>query len=215
MSSCEAKKRISYTKMQRVQLILKCLVDYFAAILLVVLLSPIFLIIALTIKIDSRGPILFKQQRVGKAEKLFTIYKFRSMIPDASDMGLGLKVAQNDARITPVGHFLRRTSLDELPQLLNILKGDMSFIGPRPTLLCQVKQYNDFQKKRLLIKPGITGWAQVNGRNSLSWPERIVLDVWYVEHFSLWLDYKILLKTMRVIWVKDGLYGKEGINEDF
>lgn len=201
--------------MQRVQLILKCLVDYFAAILLVVLLSPIFLIIALTIKIDSRGPILFKQQRVGKAEKLFTIYKFRSMIPDASDMGLGLKVAQNDARITPVGHFLRRTSLDELPQLLNILKGDMSFIGPRPTLLCQVKQYNDFQKKRLLIKPGITGWAQVNGRNSLSWPERIVLDVWYVEHFSLWLDYKILLKTMRVIWVKDGLYGKEGINEDF
>ena len=173
------------------------------------------MIIAILIKIDSRGPILFKQQRCGRDKKVFTIYKFRTMIDNAVNIGSGLQMCKNDSRITKVGNLLRKWSLDELPQLINIIKGDMSIIGPRPTLQYQVDQYNKFQRKRLVMKPGITGWAQVNGRNSLSWEERIKLDIWYVEHYSLWLDIKILLKTVAVAVLRNGLYGEAGVNDDF
>ncbi len=137
------------------------------------------------------------------------------MIDDAVNIGSGLGLAENDSRITIIGNLLRKWSLDELPQLINIIKGDMSIIGPRPTLQYQVDQYNDFQRKRLLMKPGVTGWAQVNGRNSLSWEERIKLDVWYVEHYNLWLDLKILFKTVGVAVLREGLYGETGVNDDF
>jgi lipopolysaccharide/colanic/teichoic acid biosynthesis glycosyltransferase len=153
--------------------------------------------------------------RVGKNGLPFKSIKFRTMIQRATETGLGINIQQDDERITRVGKFLRTWSLDELPQIINVLKGDMSIVGPRPTLQYQVALYNDFQRKRLLVKPGITGWAQVNGRNAISWEQRIQLDVWYVENWSLWLDFKIMLKTIKVVIKKEGLYGKDGINDDF
>lgn len=201
--------------MRRFELSIKHALDFTVGILFIVALSPLFLLIALLIKLDSRGPVFFKQERVGKNGRLFTLYKFRSMINHAENLGPGLALWQNDSRITSVGNFLRKYSLDELPQIVNIIKGEMSFIGPRPTLLYQVKQYNDFQQKRLLMRPGISGWAQVNGRNTLSWQQRIALDVWYVEHYSIVLDVKIFFKTFPVIFNRKGIYGKEGINQDF
>ena len=137
------------------------------------------------------------------------IYQVQNHGTDAVNIGNGIYTEENDPRITRVGRFLRKTSLDELPQLINILKGEMSFIGPRPTLAYQVEQYNDFQKKRLLMKPGVTGLAQVNGRNSISWPERIQYDVQYVENYSLGLDLKILIKTFLVVLKQEGLYGEK------
>ncbi|HYE82846.1 MAG TPA: sugar transferase [Clostridia bacterium] len=190
-------------------MVIKHLLDRIFSFILLVLLSPLFTVIAILIKLDSKGPVLFIQQRVGKDHRLFDIYKFRTMVPDAVNIGSGVYTEENDPRITRVGRFLRKTSLDELPQLLNILKGEMSFIGPRPTLAYQVEQYNAFQKKRLLMRPGVTGLAQINGRNSISWPERIEYDVWYVECYSLGLDFKILLKTFLVIFKQEGLYGEK------
>jgi lipopolysaccharide/colanic/teichoic acid biosynthesis glycosyltransferase len=137
------------------------------------------------------------------------------MVHKAAERGLGLNIMDGDERITRAGKFLRTWSLDELPQLINVLRGDMSIVGPRPTLPYQVELYNDFQRRRLLVKPGITGWAQVNGRNAISWEQRIKLDVWYVENWSLWLDVKILLKTVTVVIRKEGLYGEGGVNDDF
>lgn len=188
---------------------MKQLFDSFFSLFLLVLLFPLLLIIMVCIKLDSRGSVLFIQQRVGRNGKLFNIYKYRTMVPNAVNVGLGVYTEENDPRITRVGRFLRKTSLDELPQLLNILKGDMSFIGPRPTLEYQVLQYDDLQRKRLLMKPGITGLAQVNGRNSISWSKRIQYDIQYIESWSLWLDIKILLKTIFVIFKQDGLYGEK------
>lgn len=190
-------------------MVIKHLLDRVFSFILLVLLSPLFVIIAVLIKFDSKGPVFFIQQRVGKNNVLFNIYKFRTMVHDAVNIGNGVYTEENDPRITRVGRFLRKTSLDELPQLINILKGEMSFIGPRPTLAYQVEQYNDFQKKRLLMKPGITGLAQVNGRNSISWPERIQYDVQYVENYSLGLDLKILIKTFSVVFKQEGLYGEK------
>lgn len=189
--------------------------DVVGAAVILIILSPLLLAIAVFIKIDSDGPVIFVQQRVGRGGKLFQSFKFRTMTICATKHGLGLNIKQNDERITRIGKFLRQWSLDELPQLINVLKGDMSIVGPRPTLPYQVERYNDFQRKRLLVKPGITGWAQVNGRNAISWEERIKLDVWYVENWSLWLDFKIMLKTVTVVIKREGLYGKDGINDDF
>lgn len=155
------------------------------------------------------GLFFFIQERIGKDGQPFMIYKFRTMVPNAIHMGTGIYTEENDPRITQIGRFLRKTSLDELPQLINILKGDMSFIGPRPTIQEQVLQYDTFQKKRLLIKPGITGLAQVNGRNSISWPERIMYDVQYVENWSFGLDVSIFFKTISVILKQEGLYGEK------
>ncbi len=196
-------------------LFFKSLFDYLCGLILLIILLPVFIIIGILIKLDSKGPVFFKQVRIGKDEKPFVIYKFRSMVDKAEEIGLGQNLSKDDTRITKLGNFLRNWSLDELPQIINIAKGDMSFIGPRPTLEYQVKAYNDVQRKRLLMKPGVTGWAQVNGRNSLTWDKRIEYDVWYVENYSLWLDFKILFKTFKVALLREGLYGENGINDDF
>ena len=195
--------------------ILKEIFDKTIAVVALIILSPIFIVISVLIKLNSPGPVFFIQERAGLQGKLFNSFKFRTMMHQAAESGLGLNVKDGDERITRVGRFLRAWSLDELPQLINVLKGDMSIVGPRPTLQYQVELYNDFQRKRLLVKPGITGWAQVNGRNAISWEQRIKLDVWYVENCSLWLDFKIILKTIKVVIKKEGLYGARGINDDF
>lgn len=202
--------------MRSVQLFIKNILDRVISLIALIILAVPFLVIALAIKLDSRGPVFFRQERVGKDGKLFKIWKFRTMVVGAENQGLGYNVAQDDPRITRVGRFLRIWGLDELPQLINVLRGEMSLVGPRPTLQYQVERYNDFQRKRLLVKPGITGWAAIHGRNLLSWEERIKLDVWYVENWSLWLDLKIMLKTLWfVLFTRKGVYGPGGINDDF
>src|SRR5207253_474954 len=150
---------------------------------------------ALAIKLEDGGPVLYRQRRVGLHGRDFELLKLRTMIVDAERQGAGFAVNRGDTRITRVGRALRRLSLDELPQLWNVLRGEMSLIGPRPTLRYQVEQYTERQRRRLEVKPGLTGWAQIHGRAALPWDERIELDVWYVEHRSPWLDLKILLRT--------------------
>jgi lipopolysaccharide/colanic/teichoic acid biosynthesis glycosyltransferase len=160
-----------------------------------VLTSPLLAAAALAIKLEDRGPVLYRQRRVGKDGRDFDVLKLRSMVVDAERQGAGLAVDRGDARITRVGRVLRRTSIDELPQLWNVVRGDMSVIGPRPTLRYQVDRYTARQRRRLEVRPGLTGWAQVNGRAKLPWEDRIELDVWYVEHRSPLVDLKILLRT--------------------
>lgn len=172
----------------------------------VVLLLPVFVLLALAIKLDDPGPVFFRQERVGQNKRIFKIFKFRTMVLEAEKKGAGVFVEEEDPRITRVGKVLRHTSLDELPQLFNIIKGEMSLVGPRPTLPYQVENYDQEQLRRLLMKPGVTGWAQVNGRSSLAWPERIELDLWYIDNWSLWLDLKILLKTVMVVLKRSNLY---------
>jgi lipopolysaccharide/colanic/teichoic acid biosynthesis glycosyltransferase len=157
--------------------------------------SPLLALGALAVKLTSRGPALYRQQRVGRDGADFELLKLRTMVVGAETQGAGLAVDRGDPRITPVGGVLRRLSLDELPQLWNVVRGDMSVIGPRPTLRYQVERYTERQRLRLAVKPGITGWAQVHGRAALPWEERIELDVWYVEHRSPLLDLRILAKT--------------------
>lgn len=190
-------------------------IDFLLACALLLALVPIFLVIAIAIKVSSRGTVFYLQERVGRAGKPFSIYKFRTMVEDAEHMGSGVQIEDDDPRITTVGECLRKWSIDELPQLINIIKGEMSFVGPRPTLQYQVDEYSPQQRKRLDMKPGITGWAQVNGRNNIPWDERIELDVWYIEHWSLWLDFKIVLKTVKVLFTKNDIYSDKGISYDF
>ncbi|MBI4667960.1 MAG: sugar transferase [Elusimicrobia bacterium] len=181
-----------------------------------IVLSPFFILAVILIRLYDGGSVFYCQERVGKEGKLFLCFKFRSMVVNAERMGLGHIVAKNDERITPVGRFMRRFSLDELPQLMNVLKGEMSLVGPRPTLLSQVQKYTDYERRRLEVFPGITGWAQVRGRNALSWNERIDLDVWYIEHWSFLLDLKILLLTIPALLSSESkLYGKNGVTVDF
>jgi lipopolysaccharide/colanic/teichoic acid biosynthesis glycosyltransferase len=160
-----------------------------------VLASPVLAAAALAIKLEDGGPVLYRQQRVGYHGEDFDLLKLRTMVVGAETKGAGFAVNRGDPRITRTGRLLRRLSLDELPQLWNVVRGDMSLIGPRPTLRYQVEKYTPRQRRRLDVKPGLTGWAQVNGRTKLPWDERIELDVWYVEHCSLWVDLKILLRT--------------------
>ena len=160
-----------------------------------VLTSPILGLAALGTKLDGGGPVLYRQTRVGKGGEDFDVLKLRSMVVGAERLGAGYAVDRGDARITRVGRILRRTSIDELPQLWNVLRGDMSVIGPRPTLRYQVEQYDPQQRRRLDVRPGLTGWAQIHGRASLPWAERIELDVWYVDHRSPRVDLEILLRT--------------------
>ena len=157
--------------------------------------SPVLGLAALAVKLGDRGPVLYRQTRVGRDGVDFELLKLRTMIVGAEKIGAGFAVDEGDPRITRVGRILRKLSLDELPQLWNVVRGDMSVIGPRPTLRYQVERYTPRQRRRLEVKPGITGWAQVHGRAALPWEERIELDVWYVEHRSPWLDLKILAKT--------------------
>jgi lipopolysaccharide/colanic/teichoic acid biosynthesis glycosyltransferase len=159
------------------------------------LASPLLALAALAVKLGGGGPVLYRQTRVGLNGVDFELLKLRTMVVGAETQGAGLAVNEGDTRITRAGRLLRRLSLDELPQLWNVLRGDMSVIGPRPTLRYQVERYDDRQRRRLDVRPGITGWAQVHGRAALPWAERIELDVWYVEHRSPWLDLKILAKT--------------------
>ncbi|HWO81989.1 sugar transferase [Gaiella sp.] len=160
-----------------------------------VLASPVLAGAALAIKVEDGGPVLFRQTRVGKDGEDFELFKLRTMVVDAERQGAGYAVDRGDSRITRVGRFLRRTSIDELPQLWNVVRGDMSVIGPRPTLRYQVDRYTERQRRRLEARPGLTGWAQIHGRATLPWDERIELDVWYVEHRSPRVDLTILLRT--------------------
>ena len=177
---------------------LKRLFDILLSLLVLVILSPVFLITAIAVKIDSKGPVLFKQERLGKGGRVFKIYKFRSMCVNAEHTGSGVYSGKGDARVTRVGRIIRATSIDELPQAVNILKGDMSFIGPRPPLTYHpwpIDEYTDEQRKMFDVRPGITGWAQINGRKAVEWHDRIKLSVWYVEHLTMWLDIKIFFMT--------------------
>jgi lipopolysaccharide/colanic/teichoic acid biosynthesis glycosyltransferase len=186
-----------------------------SAIGLLALAIP-FAAIAAAIKLDERGPIFFRQERVGKGGRAFRVWKFRTMVVDAVSKGLGVTVAAGDERITRVGQFLRNLGLDELPQILNVLAGEMSLVGPRPTLAYQVERYDATQRRRLEVRPGITSLAVVSGRNALSWKERIELDVWYIDHWSLGLDLRILAKTLWCVLItREGLYGKDGVNDTF
>ena len=176
----------------------KRFLDVTASFLGLVLLSPLLLAVSILIKIDSRGPVIFRQTRIGRNGKVFEIYKFRSMCVGAEKTGSGVYSGKGDARVTRIGKILRATSIDELPQLLNILKGEMSFVGPRPPLTYRpwkYEEYTDFQKRMFEVRPGITGWAQVNGRKDVEWHKRIELSVWYVDHMSLLLDIKIMFMT--------------------
>lgn len=193
--------------MKKIQLFIKRAFDLFVSffILLLLIVIPIMIIIPLAIKLTSKGPAVFTQERAGKDGKIFKIYKFRTMlIPEESfdKDGNALLPAQ---RITKVGAFLRKTSLDELMQLFNVINGTMSFVGPRPTLPYQVERYDERQMKRLDMRPGITGWAQVNGRNDLTWTEKIEFDIEYIEKFSLGFDIKILFKTVGVVFKQNGI----------
>ena len=169
--------------------------DLVGAVVALAAASPALAAAAVAIKLDDRGPVLYRQRRVGQHGQEFELLKLRTMVVGAEAQGAGWAVNRGDPRITRVGRLLRRLSLDELPQLWNVLRGEMSLVGPRPTLAYQVERYTERQRRRLDVKPGITGWAQVHGRAALPWDERIELDVWYVEHRSPWLDLKILAKT--------------------
>jgi len=183
--------------------------DAVLAAALLVITSPLLGLAALAIRLESGGPVFYRQLRVGKGGEQFELWKLRTMVPGAETMGAGLYVLEGDARITRVGRRLRRFSLDELPNLVNVLRGEMAMVGPRPTVQEQVDRYTDRQRRRLEVKPGITGWAQINGRTSLPWPERIELDVWYVEHRSLRLDLRILARTARMLATGHGLYSED------
>ena len=182
------------------------LVDIAVSATALLLSAPPLAVAVLAIRIESRGRAIYRQRRAGKDGVPFDVYKLRTMVDGAEHVGAGLAVNANDSRITRVGALLRRTSLDELPNLLNVLRGEMSLIGPRPTLPVQVAQYTGRQRRRLEIKPGITGWAQVNGRASLRWAERIELDLYYIEHRSLALDLKILARTPAMVLGGSGVY---------
>jgi lipopolysaccharide/colanic/teichoic acid biosynthesis glycosyltransferase len=188
---------------------LRRIFDVLVSATVLLLTAPIVLGAMLAIRLESKGHPIYRQRRVGKDGAPFDVLKLRTMVSGAEKMGAGLAVDDGDSRITNVGAFLRRTSIDELPNLVNVLKGEMSIIGPRPTVPVQVEQYTERQRGRLALKPGITGWAQVNGRASLPWPERIELDLWYAEHKSIRLDIKILWLTARMLVTGHGLYKGE------
>ncbi len=188
---------------------LRRIFDVLVSATVLLLTSPIVALAIVAIRLESKGHPIYRQHRVGKDGAPFDVLKLRTMVSGAEKMGAGLAVDDGDSRITKVGALLRRTSIDELPNLVNVLKGEMSIIGPRPTVPVQVAQYTDRQRGRLALKPGITGWAQVNGRASLPWPQRIELDLFYVEHATVLLDLKILWLTARMLVTGHGLYKGE------
>jgi lipopolysaccharide/colanic/teichoic acid biosynthesis glycosyltransferase len=184
-------------------------IDLLVATVGTVLLAPFVAALAVAIRLESPGDPIYRQTRVGKDGATFSIYKLRTMVRGAEFTGAGLAIQEGDDRITRIGAWLRRYSLDELPNLWNVVRGEMSIVGPRPTIPVQVEQYTEHQRGRLAVKPGITGWAQVNGRASLPWSERIELDLWYVEHHSLALDLRILVRTVRMVFSGHGIYKGE------
>jgi len=182
--------------------VIKKILDFIFALLLLIVVSPIMIISTVVIKIESKGPVLFKQNRPGKNGKIFTIYKFRTMRVDTVKNN---KLLSDIERMTRIGSFLRKASIDELPQLFNILRGEMSFIGPRPLLIQYLEFYSSEQMRRHEVTPGISGWAQINGRNTISWEDRFKLDVWYVDHINLILDLKIFWLTIYKILNRNGV----------
>lgn len=195
----------------------KCVIDFISALLGLIVLSPVILIIAVCIKLESKGPVFFLQERLGRNGQVFKIYKFRTMIDGAIDIGSGLHTYKGDPRITKVGNILRSTSLDELPQLINILIGEMSIIGPRPPVPYYPRKYDEYsneQKKRFLVRPGISGLAQVVLRNSCPWDERIEFDIEYVKRMSFSFDFYLFLKTIYTVVKKDNIYFSDEENND-
>lgn len=182
--------------------LVKPLLDFSTALVVILILSPILLLVLLGLTIANSGNPFFYQRRPGKGERIFTIIKFKTMNDKRDASG---KLLPDSKRLTAVGSFVRKTSLDELPQLLNVLKGDMSFVGPRPLLPEYLPLYNEAQRQRHNLKPGITGWAQVNGRNAISWKQKFEYDVWYVEHQSFALDLRILFKTIKKVFKSEGI----------
>lgn len=193
---------------------IKRFLDILFSLLGLIILSPLFLVIWVWLSIVNKGVgAFFLQERPGKNEKIFKLIKFKSMTDERDENG---KLLPDAERLTSVGRFIRKTSIDELPQLWNVLKGDMSFIGPRPLLIQYLPLYNEKQHRRHEVRPGITGWAQVNGRNTISWEEKFNYDVWYVDHISLWLDIKIIFKTLQKVFKRDGISSKTSVTmEEF
>jgi lipopolysaccharide/colanic/teichoic acid biosynthesis glycosyltransferase len=183
--------------------------DVIVAATALTVVSPFLLVAVVAIRVESHGSALYRQRRVGRDGRPFDVIKLRTMVTGAEGMGAGLAISEGDTRITRVGRLLRRTSLDEVPNLINVLRGDMAIIGPRPTVPVQVDRYTERQRERLAIKPGITGWAQIHGRTELPWDERIELDLWYIEHRSWRLDLQILWRTARMVLGGEGLYRGE------
>ncbi len=179
--------------------------DLLIAFLALLVTAPLLVIAAVAIKLGSRGPVIFRQRRVGRAGEEFELWKLRTMVQGSDPVGIGTAVAGSDPRITKAGAFLRRFSLDELPNLVNVLRGELAIVGPRPTIPAQVELYSSRQRERLAVKPGLTGWAQVNGRVALGWDDRIELDVWYVENRSFGLDLRILARTAKLLLSGKGL----------
>jgi len=186
----------------------KRLFDFSIVLLVGILLTPIFFLVALLVRIKLGSPIFFTQDRPGLDGQVFKMMKFRSMLDGKDKAG---NLLPDDQRMTKFGAFLRSTSLDELPGLFNVLKGDMSLVGPRPLLVQYLPLYSDEQARRHNVRPGITGWAQVNGRNAISWEEKFTLDVWYVDNQSFWLDFKILLLTVRKVFVREGISSSDHV----
>lgn len=197
--------KIKLSKFQKIQLFIKYFLDRFLALFLIIFCLPFFFIISLIIFLDDGLPIFFIQERVGLAGKPFKMFKFRTF--KVKQENNDINTYKDDPRITKFGRFLRETSLDELPQLINILLGQMSFIGPRPNLVEQYNQLDDYQKQRVLVKPGITGLAQINGRNSIPWEKRIYYDLKYIQNYSLLLDLYILYRTIFVVIKREGVWG--------
>ena len=182
--------------------------DIVWALTSLVVLAPVILLCMLAVYLDDGRPIFFVQERVGLGGRIFPFFKLRTMVRNAEKIGAGYEIEAGDSRITRTGAFLRRWSLDELPQLINVLRGEMSIVGPRPTLAYQVEQYDEHQRRRLEALPGLTGLAQVSGRNSLSWPERIELDIEYIDNYSFWLDIKIIARTFLMLGDSAVVYGR-------
>ena len=192
----------SDTKNNRAYQILKRVLDFVSALIAVLLLSPLILLVGLLLLLSNRGNPFFLQRRPGKNEKIFTIVKFKTMNDRVDATG---KLLPDEQRLTRMGRFVRKSSLDELPQLFNVIKGDMSLVGPRPLRVRYLPRYNAFQKRRHDVRPGITGWAQINGRNAISWDAKFQYDVWYVDHQSFFLDLKILLLTVLKVVKTEGI----------
>jgi lipopolysaccharide/colanic/teichoic acid biosynthesis glycosyltransferase len=190
--------------------IIKRLIDFVAAVLLLVILLPIFFVVAVAIKLDSFGPVFFRQERIGYRGRTFRIFKFRTMAANADRLTRGLPGDASSPLITKVGRYLRDYRIDEFPQLINVVRGEMSLVGPRPLVPLYAHAWTNEERKRLNLRPGMTGWQQINGAGTLNWTQRAALDVWYVDHWSLWRDFIILLRTPLVVLRSDTVYGKDG-----
>lgn len=194
----------------RFHLAMKRLFDILLAGIGLIGIAPLLVLIAIAVRLSSPGPILFIQERLGRYGQPFRIYKFRTMVDGAVNLGTGLDTFKGDPRITSVGKILREYHLDELPQLLNVLWGNMSLVGPRPVLMSSLATYQDWEKRRLLVPPGLTGWEAVQGGLLNAVDERIAFDIWYVDYWTIWLDFLILLKTIPVVLTREGVYGENG-----